>query len=347
MALGKIRKEEEKKESIQKYKKEYVEKKPVIAGKKASAVKEGLNSTINPLNKNSYCRYCQQLLPLSQFSQCTHPLIDKNGRMSICNSCIKIIFDNYFNFFQDKIKAMFSTCEDIDWRFDESTASATISYMNDNPSSSFNLMSKYKREISRKFKEAGQRFRDTVAQPTSFVSTEEIKKDRERELFLRWGEFKDERVYDYLEHQYSIFKNTYNIVDPSVEEAFKTMSILLWRQRVDPTNKDVVSLLEKQMKLCGVSPEAIKKESQEQGRRTLGLDIATMEQTEPAEYIKEHNLYYDYDKIGRDLEDIKRAMKNILIDSSDSYEYGVNKVEDDIENVKELENENEKPVLNT
>jgi DeoR/GlpR family transcriptional regulator of sugar metabolism len=117
------------------------------------------------------------------------------------------------------------------------------------------------------------------------------------------------------------------------------MCILLWRQRTEPTNKDVVSLLEKQMKLCGVSPETIKRESQEQGRRTFGTTIAEMEQTEPAEYIKQHNLYYDYDKLGKDFKDIVRAMKNIMIDSSDAYEYGNNKIDIDspVGNIPDVE----------
>lgn len=339
MALGKVRKEEEKKEHKKKYNEEYTEKKPVIAAKKAAEIKQGLNSTVNPLNKNSYCRYCQQLLPLSQFMQCTHMLIDKNGKMSICNNCIKTIYENYTVFFKDPIKAMFATCEDIDWRFDEGLASSAINYIKDNPNSTLSVVSKYKKEISMKYKECGIRFRDGMSKVATSISVDEIKKDTKREMFLKWGQFEDERVYDYLENQYSIFKNTYNITDPSVEEAFKTMCILLWRQRTEPTNKDVVSLLEKQMKLCGVSPETIKRESQEQGRRTFGTTIAEMEQTEPAEYIKQHNLYYDYDKLGKDFKDIVRAMKNIMMDSSDAYEYGNNKIDIDspVGNIPDVE----------
>jgi len=339
MALGKVRKEEERKEQKRKYNEEYTEKKPVIAAKKAAEVKIGLNSTTNPLNKNSYCRYCQQLLPLSQFMQCTHLLIDKNGKMSICTNCIKIIYENYVTFFNDPTKAMFATCEDIDWRFDEGLASSAVNYIKDNPNSTLSVVSKYKKEMSMKYKECGVRFRDGISKTPTLVSVDEMKKDTKREMFLKWGNFGDERIYDYLENQYSIFKDTYNITDPSVEEAFKTMCILLWRQRTEPTNKDVVSLLEKQMKLCGVSPETIKRESQEQGRRTFGTTIAEMEQTEPAEYIKQHNLYYDYDKLGKDFKDIVRAMKNIMIDSSDAYEYGNNKIDIDspVGNIPDVE----------
>jgi hypothetical protein len=78
--------------------------------------------------------------------------------------------------------------------------------------------------------------------------------------------------------------------------------------------------LEKQLKLCGFSPEQQRKEKNDKGSKVFGVDIAVFENPDPITYVpeweKETGRYKDYDGLDSDKKDIIRNMHNFFVEGS-------------------------------
>lgn len=323
MALGEKRRQEAKKELLKERQKEIDKNRVVTAAKKASAIKKSKATERKTISGN-YCRYCQQILSLDNFIRSTNPFVDKNGYNSVCKTCMEEILENHKAVYQDIYKAMFITCQDLDFLYDEGTVSETIEYM-EKYNSKFTFMSKYKQTLSVKFKGLPIRFRNSKINNEfdNQKSSSKLEQSDEKlkELRIEWGDQYSDEEYHFLDKQYKEYESHYNVSTPAEKASFKTLVMLYLRQRKDPQNKDVISAIKEQLRLCGISPEQEKRERSAKGSKTLGLEIALYEQTEPIQYIPtweaEHDRYLDYDGLQSDLKDINRNIKNFFTDSRD------------------------------
>lgn len=317
--LGDKRRELEKKERIKAMVEENNKKRPVTATKKVASIKSAVKAQ-NHSPKAIYCRYCQQMLPPVKYFNATNLFIDKNGKMSICTNCIQDIYDKNFLAYQDMSKAMFLTCQDIDLFFDDGVVVEVKNYFENTKDSKFSIMSKYKALVSVRNKNTNIRFRDTKIESEYDKKERIINVDLDKDRVKKWGTFPKEDAYEFLEETYNLYVDSYGADSPSEKDSFKTLALLLYRQREEPTNKDVTSALKEQLKLCGISPEQQRKEKSDKGSRTFGVDIAIFENTDPITYIpeweKETNRYKDYDGLESDKKDIIRNMHNFFVEGS-------------------------------
>lgn len=317
--LGNVRREEEKKAKIKEKVKENNEKRPASVGKKALAIKTAEKADQRS-QKLLYCRYCQQMLMPNKFFVATNVFLDKNGKMSICSNCVQDIYDKNFTSYQDMKKAMFLTCQDIDLIYDEGMVSELKSYFENTKESKLSVMGKYKAIISSKYKNSSIRFRDTNIISDFEKKERALNVDIDRDREKKWGIFPTPEIYEYLEETYATYTDCYGAETPAEKDAFKTLALLLHRQRTEPTNKDVTTALKEQLKLCGISPEQQRKEKNDKGSKKFGVDIAIFENTDPILFIpeweKESGRYKDYDGLKSDKEDIIRNMKNFFVEGS-------------------------------
>lgn len=309
--LGEARRLREAKERAKK-------EKPKLAAQKLSSAKK--EKTVNSANpKSSYCRYCCRMLPLSKFWVATNIYIDKNGKMSICSACVQDIYDKYMTVYQDVYRTTYLTCRDIDLLYDEAIVEDVISYFENTKNSNLTIMGKYKKLVSTKTREKNIRFRDTELNDNFELATKN-KIDKPEQMLAKWGSFKEED-YIFLENKYNEYMETYGADTPAEQDAYKTLALLYLKQRENPSNKDTITAIKEQLKMCGISPEQIKKEKQLKGTKTFGLDIKTYEMTSPIEYIgdweKEKNRFKDYDGLQGDMAEIQRNIKNFFTGSND------------------------------
>lgn len=317
--LGEKRRAEEKKEHIKELVEKNNKKRPASVGKKVANIKSSIKIEQHS-PKAIYCRYCQQMLAPNNFFSTTNLFLDKNGKMSICTSCIQDIYDRNFLAYQDMNKAIFLTCQDIDLVYDEGTASETKNYFENTKDTRFTVIGKYKTLVCAKNKNSNFRFRDTKIQSEYEKKERVTNVDLEKDRIKKWGTFPKPEAYEYLEDTYQKYVSWGGADTPPEQDAIKTLAILLYRQKEEPTNKDITSALEKQLKLCGFSPEQQRKEKNDKGSKVFGVDIAVFENTDPITYIpeweKETGRYKDYDGLDSDKKDIIRNMHNFFVEGS-------------------------------
>jgi hypothetical protein len=266
--------------------------------------------------KANYCRYCNRLKEYKEFQVATNPFIDKNGYLSICNSCLKKIFNELYHTYNDYNKAFYAFCQHIDIIYDEGCISEAFDYLRDHPNGE-GLITKYWRTIKNKYREQCIRYRDTrVNNLIENKLDKETTKTQKKELKFKWGDFTNEE-YEFLESIFDEYSAAYGINGPNERDGYKTLAILLLRQRSNPENREIITAIKAQYELLGIDPKQLRKENREKGSRTLGLDISTIEKTTPAEYIEDKKLYFDYDGLEKDLKDLTRAQKNHLTGSRD------------------------------
>lgn len=271
--------------------------------------------------KFSYCRKCGQLLDYEKFMSTTNKRIDSNGYLSVCTTCVNRMLKEEFSVYGDYYKALFLICKDLDLKYDESCVSEMIEYIKQYPSGD-TPFTKYWKQIRLKNRTSSFRF-DNTEIDIRFNNMQNSKLvDSKGELLIKWGKFSDED-YTFLENKLKEYTDSFGANSPAEIDAFKQLAILLLRARADPANKDVATALQGQWKLCGISPEQLRKENKDKNAKILGVDIATMELTDPVDYIIDKKLYFDYDGLNRDKQDILRAQKNHLTGSKDFNSDGV------------------------
>jgi hypothetical protein len=241
--------------------------------------------------------------------------------MSICSTCVQDIYDKNFTAYQDMSKAMFLTCQDIDLMFDEGTVAEVKSYFESNSGSKLSITCKYKRLICLKYKDGNIRFRDTKIQNEFDNKNREMSVDKKKDRETKWGTFTSDADYEYLEEKNQEYTDWISPTTPSEKDGIKTLALLYLRQRNEPLNKDVTNAIKEQQKLCGISPDQLKKEKIDKGSKTLGCDVAFFESGAPLELMPEwedeNGRFKDYDGLLNDKKDIVRNMRNFFTGSRD------------------------------
>lgn len=265
----------------------------------------------------SYCRMCGKYKNYSFFLPATSHKLDKNGKMSICTTCLNNMLKEYYTLTADYYQSFSKMCKDIDIKYDEGSVARVIKFVDENPGSQKTPFLKYWEICINPLirKEQPAQFSDSTLE--SALREEKIKRGGMRDAAIKWGENFSASDYEYLENRFQEYSEAFGVVYPSERDALKTLCLLLLRQRLDPANPELIKALTAQYNLMGISPSTLRKENKDKGAKTLGIEIAIMEQTEPAEYVENQKLYFDHDGLSNDIKEIKRAIKNHLTGSRD------------------------------
>ena len=285
--------------------------------KKAKTVADKMEEA-NEL-KGQRCRYCLKFKPYSDFRETTNPFVDRSGYMSICSLCLTRMLNDLSKTFENYTDAFYNWCQNVDVIYDSiCVAGALDQYKNHNDTTKESLVTKYWRLLKQKYREKPIRYRDTRTDNMVEQALADSKtvSGNKRELREKWGEFKDDE-YKFLEDKYEEYTSAFGVNGPNERDGYKTLAMLLLRQRSAPENKDITAAIKAQYEMLGIDPKQLRKENKDKGGRTLGLEIAMMEQTDPADYYDQPEMYFDHDGLEKDLKDLLRAQKNHLTGSRD------------------------------
>ena len=268
--------------------------------------------------KGQSCRFCMKFKPYSEFKATTNPYVDKSGYLSICNKCITNMLNDLVSTYENFNDAFYSWCQNVDIIYDSTCVANALELYKNHNTTRESLATKYWRNINVKYKDMSIRYRDTK---TNNMIEEEIGEAKtpvgaKKELKEKWGEFKDEE-YKFLEEKYKEYTEAFGVNGPNERDGYKTLALLLLKQRGAPDNKDVTAGIKAQYEMLGIDPKQLRKENKDKGGRTLGLEIAMMEMTDPADYYDNPEMYFDHDGLEKDLKDLLRAQKNHLTGTRD------------------------------
>lgn len=247
-----------------------------------------------------YCRKCMQHLPPDNFYECTDAgLIDANGVMSVCKSCIQSLYDSVFEQTQSLEKTIHRLCIALNIRFSNDAVSATrahIETLQGNGKAVRAIFSIYKMKLTatkRSMSKAG--LEDTQYEDIATVYTEQNIDTKQqpipKELIAFWGSGYTREDILFLESEYTNFKATHSTATYTEIVLLKEVCYtLLEIKRARDADDDVLKLqkgLQELMKSLSISPSATPTGgSGGESDVAIGLWIKDLEQWEPAEWLK-------------------------------------------------------------
>ena len=285
------------------------------------------------------CRYCGKFKPYAEFKVTTNPYVDRDGYMSICSKCLTNMLNDLSKTFENLNDAFYTWCQNVDMVYDADCITTAVDMYKNHNSNHETLVTKYWRAISLNYKNKPIRYRDsrTDNMISDSIQAAVTPADKKRDMREKWGEFKEDE-YKFLENKYNEYTDAFGVNGPNERDGYKTLAILLLRQRTSPENKDITAAIKAQYEMLGIDPKQLRKENKDKGGRTLGLEIAIMEQTDPADYYDRPEMYFDHDGLEKDLKDLIRAQKNHLTGSRDFQSFDIStEIIDNTQNDEPLE----------
>jgi hypothetical protein len=310
-----------------------------------------------------YCRKCMKEKHPKDFFVATDLFLDTNGYFSICKECCNEIFDKIFSVEGSVEKALLKTCRLLNLKYDENAIDATkthLATMASNGRQTNNFFGLYKAKLVTTQKMAMNDIHGgtdlTFQEPTSpiFVSEDDkIFLEDHQDLEDFWGNNLKEEDYRFLERELSEWQKTHKCDTKAEKTLFReicltTLEIRKKRTLDQPTGK-LVEDLQKIMKTAGVDPSQSSAAGSGKSQDTFSAFIKTIEETEPAEYFKDKELFKDFDNIDFYFKKyITRPLKNFITQSRDfNVENEDTDDVDDVEFLSEGEGSNDEYLTST
>jgi hypothetical protein len=273
----------------------------------------------------AYCRKCRKVMSFVQFYEATNPMIDTNGKMSVCRDCCNEMYNTYHSIHADVEKAILLTCEDLDVRFSKDAVNQTRSHMEKWVQENRNLdkiFGVYKSKLGSLSKENEQitsfRFKDSVV----YENIENTIEQKEIEIIdpklkLFWGKKFTIEDLEYLEMELSNWKATHKCDNQAELVLIKEICIKqleIMRDRDDgKTVTGKLDELQKLMKTASVDPAKSNVASAGKSQEAYGVWIKDIENLTPAEWYEQQEKYKDMDGFVSYINNyIVRPIKNFL-----------------------------------
>lgn len=277
----------------------------------------------------SYCRYCMKTQPSKNFYKATD-FLDANGLMSICKACCGKLYAAYYETEHSLEGALLKSCRTLNVMYSEPAIQATITHLGktkreDGDPVVFGL---YKSKIiSTKPEKMEERdiksdisFQEPV-RPIRLLS--EDTDSRELAGLKRfWGKSFDKEDLEFLEQHFADWSKTHKIDTTSEKSLLKFICIKeLEIERCLIEGKSTSSLVKEYqelLKTSALSPSVATAASSGKSQETWGSFVKMIEETEPAEYYEDKQLFKDFDGIDKYFKKyILRPIKNFVTGSRD------------------------------
>ena len=299
-----------------------------------------LSSDASGLSSN-YCRKCQRLLGQAQFYKATDLVLDTNGKMSVCKSCCEDLYNSFYSMEGVLDKAVYRMCKTINVVYSEVALDKLRSHLDtsmkrgrvvNNP---FGLyMSKIQSTVNNDDL-VNLTFLDNIIENRKFeeddIDTEYDIEELER-LRKKWGNKYSVEELIYLEDKLSKWDgshgiNTYADEVSLINVCRKQLEIDTANEQPGSDTSNLVKQLSDLMKLAGVDPKETKTAVVGKSKETFSNFIRIIEETEPAEYYKDKNLFKDFDNLNFYFKKyVTRPLGNFLRVTRD---FDVSEIEDD------------------
>jgi hypothetical protein len=300
-----------------------------------------------------YCRRCCQNKNPDDFLTTSDPFLDSSGKMSVCKTCINDIYDIVYESRGSVERTILELCRILNVRFDQPALSATMSQINNAEEKGKTInypFGLYKMKINAPALHGGST-RDpwiapsdcTFHEPTMSLleDTIIINDIPERDLkYLEqfWGKSTKytREDYEFLESELDEWKKTHRSdtkgeLELLKELCHKSLEIRKARELGQPYGS-LVKELQDLMKTANVDPAKASSANSGKMNETYGNIIRMMEETHPADYYKDRELFKDYDNIEEYFKSyVTRPLKNFVTESRDFNIENQEEDEDDID----------------
>ena len=287
----------------------------------------------NAENINSiYCRRCMTDKKPLNFYKATDMVLDKNTYMSICKDCCRDLYNKYYQLEHDLEKSILRLCRTLNWKYDTESIDALKNHLNNHSKSPDDetVSGTYRAKLSVR---RGQKFGDFVKVEDYLTFNEPSREAREEidddafgssteDLKLFWGAGLSYSDYVFLESELAKYKashpsDSYSKVSLLKDLCHKELEIRKARFEEKSTGG---LIKEKQdiMKTLAIDPAKESIASGNKNMEAFGVFIQHIEETEPADYYADKEIFKDADNIGWYFEKyVRRPLKNFVTGSRD------------------------------
>lgn len=269
----------------------------------------------------SFCLKCGRMLPIEEFYKSPNPN-HAIGVQPYCKGCANELVNLYLKKYKSMEAAIYYTCADMGVPFIRklfNTYMEKIKNFKTTANYWGNYTNQFQQNRSKAEKEAWINF---AATDTDFKDIAQIQKaekaiqDEMDELRYRWGNDKDTEQLKYLESRWAYYVEGKEI-DVSQESVFRSLCLAEldeWEGNdVDKAIKRKLDL----MKVLGLDKFEPNR-GQTLSEQMLEYEIWKMEESEPAEYYEDKNMYKDYRGIHSSwTKEILRPVVNLIAGSKD------------------------------
>lgn len=288
----------------------------------------------NDIKDLIYCRKCTKHLSHDKFYDAVdNGLVDTNGKMSVCKDCVQKIYDIVFSETQNMEKTIHKLCIILNIRFSNEAVDATKKHIQTILESGKGVNAVfgiYKQKLVATNKSMDKSivqyegYEDiTTVFTEKQINTKEI--PIPQEVIDFWGkEFKRDEI-EFLEREYANFKQTHKADTHAEKVLLRQVCITMLdikqaRMQGDETIKLVKELQDLMQKLA-ISPNIANAASSPKGSDTFGSWIRDIEETEPAQWLKNDprgDMYRDVGNVEEYFQKyFVRTMKNFIQGSKD------------------------------
>lgn len=286
--------------------------------------------------ESNYCRRCMNTKPIKDFFLAVDKFLDINGYLSICKECVSKIYVGFYNSQHDLDRAIFKTCKAINVLYSQPAVEATRTHLRNQEKleDDEKVFGIYKTKIASTMRGVGAaKMGESVSMDFTFqTETSVIPEYLEGEASFDgaqgvvefWGgegHFSTED-YRFLEKELAEWKQSYSCQTKAEEFYIKQACLLtlqLEQARTEgKTGDNILKSMQELLKGGGLTPAQQNIASSGKGTETWGIFIKNIEETTPAEYFKDKELFKDVDGIGEYIKKyITRPLKNFVTGSRD------------------------------
>ena len=294
----------------------------------------GVETSTGIIVVSAYCRKCRQQLPPKNFLAATDRDIDTNGLMSICTPCIN---DMYEKFYQAEIsmkRTILRLCRILNLAYDESAISALkthLATMEERGKTTRSIFGIYKTKLlsvqKKSFGESVTAEDFVFVEPTTRVGGDpledvDVEIDQKKYWELTWGAGLTPDDYECMDFELSQWQAT-NKCDTHGE--LSLMKILCYIQNdirkariADTSTAQLEKRFMEAMTKAALTPDKQNAAAAGKSHETYGEWIKDIEETTPAEWWENQELYKDVDNIVEYIKlYIERPMRNFVTGSRD------------------------------
>jgi hypothetical protein len=315
---------------------------------KAISMEEGLPEGL------SYCRRCMKIKRVTDFHKAVDHELDKNELFSVCKSCIDSLYESIFNSENGSVhKTILRLCRMLNVAYNENAISAALTHIESKGSDKMRVFGLYRAKLLiMERSDVSDTNVDLTYKDSPIINLPPEDGDRRltedtRDLSLFWGTNFTIDELEILESKYSEWTQSHSIDTQSERVLLKY--ICLKEYEIDKAVKsgsNTSSLMKEfqdLLKTSALSPSTATISSGGKAQETWGNFIKVIEETTPAEYYKDDDLFKDYDNINWIWQNfVVRSIKNFLTGSRD---FNLTDIDTDYEEEEELVDVDETPPL--
>lgn len=293
--------------------------------------------------KECYCRKCMKTLPTRYFFSAIDTFLDANGFFSVCKNCIHEIFENIYAVEKSLEITVLRMCRMFNMKYSQAAIDATLAQLEtmkakgntDTPFFGIYRMKLVTTAGAKNNADADL----TYSEITQIVTNEqnnlrEINPEMvDHDVSEFWGDDYTVEEYKWLERTLANYMKTHKSDTQSELSLLREIVFIEFEikqaRKEKKSTATLVKNLQEIMKTAAIDPSKANAASSGKSQETFGAIVKMIEETEPADFYQDQELFKDYDNI-RDyfIKYIVRPMKNFITSSRD---FNINVEEDDDE----------------